>query len=189
MHDPAHVPELGDDAAAGAVHGLDDPSPRGHLFGRPEPRRAGPAQPLLRNTGGFGDDQSSAGALCIVLGHDRGGHVGPRAAPAGERGHEDAVGRIDGTDRDGIEQGRHRRGTPQNLKDRANYTGLRPALASVRAVRFPRSGQQTAQLHGCRAIADSIRGFYRARQAAASAWGLRQGGPIRGERLAGAMQR
>ena len=104
---PAHMPDLADDLAARVVHRLHDRPPRIDLRVGPDARCERPAQALLADAGGLGEDQPGAGALGVILGHDRGRHVLAGGAAAGERGHEDPVLRLDGADADRVEQGRH----------------------------------------------------------------------------------
>jgi hypothetical protein len=107
MHEPPHVPQLRHDPAAGVVHRLDDRPPRGDLRARPQPGRERPAQALLADPRGLGDDQPGLRALRVVARHDRRRHVVTAGAGAGERGHQDAVRCGDGTETDRIEEGRH----------------------------------------------------------------------------------
>ena len=55
----------------------------------------------------FGEDEAGGGALGVVVGHDGRGDVVGRAAEAGERGHEDAVGEVEVAELDGVEEGWH----------------------------------------------------------------------------------
>ena len=57
------------------VHGGGDLAPALHLLGRPQARRVGIAHALRRHGGGFRQDQARAGALRVVLGHQRIGHA------------------------------------------------------------------------------------------------------------------
>jgi hypothetical protein len=99
---PAHVPDLADDLSAAVVHGLHDGPPGIDLLVGPDPRRERPAQTLLGDAGGLGEDQAGAGALRVILDHERGRHVLAGGAAAGERGHEDPVLRLDGADADRV---------------------------------------------------------------------------------------
>ena len=103
-------------ASAPAVPELEhDPPPRGvHVIGHALPPRdlrlvvdtrlvpEGGAS--LHCHGGLGDDETRAGPLTVVLGHERAGDVPAVGATASERGHEDAVRRLDGADVKGLEK-------------------------------------------------------------------------------------
>src|SRR5258708_1198431 len=52
----------------------------------------------------LGDDEAGAGALGVVLDHDRGGDVVGGATQSRERRHEDAIGKVKVTDLDWIEK-------------------------------------------------------------------------------------
>ncbi len=101
MHQAPHVPELGGDAAAGLVDRRRDGPPGRDLLRIPQARRIRPAQALLADAGGFGDDQAGTGPLGVILGHQRRRHVLPRGPPPGQRRHDDPVRRRDGAERMG----------------------------------------------------------------------------------------
>ena len=69
MRDPAHVPKLKKNAAAGMVHGLGDPLPAGDLLIGIDAGCVGAARALLGNRRGFCDDQAGRCPLRIVLSH------------------------------------------------------------------------------------------------------------------------
>jgi hypothetical protein len=72
-------------------------APGSDLFGAVDAGRAGIALGLEGDLRGFSDDQPGAGALAVVLGHQRGRYVARlQAAQAGEGGHEYAVGQGEG---------------------------------------------------------------------------------------------
>ncbi|MOA14516.1 hypothetical protein D3C78_1346220 [compost metagenome] len=108
MRDAAHMPQLGHDAPARAVHGVGDPLPAFELLRPVQAGHIGIALALLADRRGFADQQAGAGALGIVGGHQgRGNGIG--SAVARQRGHRHAVGQVQlaGTHR--IEQCRHGR--------------------------------------------------------------------------------
>jgi hypothetical protein len=105
MDHAAHVPELGDHAAPGLVERLGHRLPPFDLLCGPQARRIRPAKAFAADAGGFGNDQPGAGALGIVLGHDRRGHAIAPGAATGEGRHQDAVGGRDGAKRERLEQG------------------------------------------------------------------------------------
>ncbi|MCY1506190.1 hypothetical protein D9M68_404290 [compost metagenome] len=100
----ADMPELGEDAPAGGMHGVGDLAPAGDLFGAMDARRPGIALALAADLGAFGNDQPGAGALGVVLGHQLGGDIAGAGPRAGHRRHHDAVGGFDPAECIGGEQ-------------------------------------------------------------------------------------
>ena len=94
------------DFSAFRVHGFRYRLPAFNLFLRVEPGHIGVALALLADGGGLSDEQACAGALRVVGGHQRCGH-GARRAVARERRHDDAVGKGDGADSNGVKKGGH----------------------------------------------------------------------------------
>ena len=96
----AAVPDLQEYPSAFGMHGIGDFFPAGDLCcginARFHPER-GIALHCHRR---FGDQQSAAGALGLVLDHDVGRHVVGIGAATGQRRHENAIGRADGTELD-----------------------------------------------------------------------------------------
>lgn len=92
VRDPADVPELGEDAPAGGVHRVGDLAPAGDLLGAVDARCPGVALALPADLGAFGNNQAGAGALAVVLGHQRGGDFATGGAGTGHRRHDDAIG-------------------------------------------------------------------------------------------------
>lgn len=88
------MPELEHDLAAFRMHGIGDGFPAFHLrVGvdaglHPERRIA------FHDHRGLGDDQTGAGSLRVVFGHERRGIVISIRTATRERGHEDAVGEL-----------------------------------------------------------------------------------------------
>ncbi|MNP27925.1 hypothetical protein D3C76_1208590 [compost metagenome] len=102
---PPGVPHLHGAMAAIGVDAFVDTLPGGDLLGAVDARRAGIAFGLEGNLRGFGDDQPGAGALAVVLGHQRGRYVTRlEAAQAGEGGHEHAVGQGERADFQGLQE-------------------------------------------------------------------------------------
>src|SRR3990167_6719331 len=85
------VPQLQNDFAACSVHGLGHIAPATYLLIRPDTGGIRVADAHWGHGGGFTDDQAGAGALHVVLGHQRVGHAAFIGAAAGQRGHDDAV--------------------------------------------------------------------------------------------------
>jgi len=95
MDQPAHVPQLRDDAAARGMDCLGDGLPAFDLRIGPQPRRRRPAEPFLRNSRRFGDDQPGRGALAIIFNRKFVGDEAGAGTAARQRRHDDAVGRVD----------------------------------------------------------------------------------------------
>nr|GEZ30768.1 hypothetical protein [Tanacetum cinerariifolium] len=94
--EPAHMPELTNDFAAGRVYGIGDGAPASDLRFAPDPGGCRIAAPLGRDVGGFGDDQPGGGALGVVGGMQFTGHAVFFVAAAGDGRHDDSVGHCDG---------------------------------------------------------------------------------------------
>jgi hypothetical protein len=107
MHDPAHMPELAEDAAARLVHRVHHRLPRLHLLLGPVAGRIGPTEALPAHSGRLGDDEAGRRALAVVVDHQLGRHMLARGAAAGHGRHDDTVGAEDGAELDGIEERRH----------------------------------------------------------------------------------
>ena len=102
-----NVPQLQDDLAACSVHGLGHIAPAAYLIIRPD---AGGIRVTDAHRGygrGFTDDQPSAGALHVVLGHHRVGHAAFIGAAAGQRRHDDAVVELQIANLDRVEKRSH----------------------------------------------------------------------------------
>ncbi|MNZ89279.1 hypothetical protein D3C78_1081910 [compost metagenome] len=95
VRDPSDVPELGEDASAGSMHGVGNLAPACDLLGAVDARSPGIALALAADLGAFGNDQAGAGALGVVLGHQLGGDIAGGRARAGHRRHHDAVAGLD----------------------------------------------------------------------------------------------
>jgi hypothetical protein len=103
-----HVPQLREDVPAGGMNRVGHRLPALDLGGIPQARRKGPAEPFAADPCRFADDQTGAGALGVIIGNDRRRHAIAGRPAAGERRHDDAVGRTHGAELDGIEQAWHR---------------------------------------------------------------------------------
>ena len=79
------------------------------LLGAIQARHVGIALALVADGRGLGDQQAGAGALRVVLGHQRRGDRARRAG-AGEGRHHDAVVQLQVACADGIEKAGHRQG-------------------------------------------------------------------------------
>jgi len=75
MRDPAHVPQLQCDLAAGGVDRVGDGLPAGDLGLAVDARRVQVALAERIDLGGLGDDQAGAGTLAVVLDGQRRGHA------------------------------------------------------------------------------------------------------------------
>eukprot|EP01107_Rhizomastix_libera_P013519 TRINITY_DN3743_c0_g1_i1.p2 TRINITY_DN3743_c0_g1~~TRINITY_DN3743_c0_g1_i1.p2 ORF type:complete len:321 (+),score=-27.56 TRINITY_DN3743_c0_g1_i1:263-1225(+) len=107
MGDAAHVPQLQDDAAAGAMDGVGHLAPGRHLLLAVDARSVQVALGHGADGAGLGDDEAGTGALAVVLHRQGTGLVAGDGPVAGQGGHDDAVGQGNVADGDRIEQGRH----------------------------------------------------------------------------------
>jgi hypothetical protein len=99
--DAAAVHQLHDDPAAPCVHGLGDAAPAGFLLVVRDPGLAGVGARLRVRVGALGDDQADAGALPVVLDDEVARHARGTGAHPGQRGHDDAVGKLEVAQGDG----------------------------------------------------------------------------------------
>ena len=100
------VPDLQEYLATFGMHRLSHQLPAVNLRGGINAWRVGITLALRRNVGGLGNHQAGRSALAIVLGHHGIRHVARLGASgAGQRRHDYAVGKLEGTQRVGLEQG------------------------------------------------------------------------------------
>ena len=92
MNEAAHVPELGEDAAARAVHGIGYFPPVSDALGAPQPAGVRPTAAFEADVGCLRYDQPRRGSLGIVRGHEVGRNMVARSAAPGQRRHPDSVG-------------------------------------------------------------------------------------------------
>ena len=102
----SHMPELDHDLATGGMDCVRDVFPGGHLCVVPDARDVDIALALVADRRGLGDDQPGAGALRVVGAHQGVGQS-PGCTVAGQRGHHDAVGEVQASGLDGVEQSGH----------------------------------------------------------------------------------
>src|SRR5258708_5441169 len=98
------MPDLDEDASATLMHAVRDLAPAGYLFSGVDAGRVLITLTLLRNLAGFGDQQSCAGALPVIL--DRqwtGPHARDRAV-AGQGRHHKPIGQGDRAKLEGLEE-------------------------------------------------------------------------------------
>src|ERR1700751_920237 len=95
MRDAAHMPELEQDLSAGLVHGVSYSSPRLHLLGGVDARRADVTDTLRTDLGGLGHDQSGACALRVIRRGEWVGYVAGKRPAARHRRHHHAVGKFE----------------------------------------------------------------------------------------------
>ena len=105
--DAADMPDLGEDTAAGLVHGAGDGLPALDLLLAPEAGDIGIADRQGGDGHALADDQAGGGALAVVFGHQGARHMAGRAG-AGEGRHDDAVGQGEVAQADRVEEIRHR---------------------------------------------------------------------------------
>ena len=92
MRYPPDMPELQKDPAARAMHGIGHALPAGDLVGAVDAGRTRIADALRRHLRRLADDQAGAGALRVIGGVERPGHVARPGAIARHRRHHHAVG-------------------------------------------------------------------------------------------------
>ena len=107
VRDAPDVPQLHHNFAVGLVDGLGHFFPAVELLGAVQAGHVGVALRLRADGGGFSDQQAGAGALGVVLRHQR-GRDGVWGAVARQRCHRNAVGQLQATGLNGIEQSGHR---------------------------------------------------------------------------------
>jgi hypothetical protein len=97
MGNAPDMPELIEDQAAGLMHRLGDPMPRLHLLTAVDAGCPGVTLALHRYLRGLAHDQRCGGALCVVAGGKRTGHIARLACPrAGQWRHDDAMRQVEG---------------------------------------------------------------------------------------------
>lgn len=92
------VPDLHEDFAALGVHSSGSFFPGFDLCGVVNSGFVDKGRSVFGNHGALGDDQSGAGALLIVLGHECVGQMPCTGTRTGQRCHEHAVGQGNGAD-------------------------------------------------------------------------------------------
>ena len=121
----ASVPNLHEDLAAFGVHRLGGGLPGFDLSGVVNARLVHKRRGVFRNHRALGDDQAGAGALAVVLGHERVGHV-PRIGPrTGQGGHEHAVVQGESASAKGFKQHGVRSDQKKNKTDKRSCPCVR----------------------------------------------------------------
>jgi hypothetical protein len=95
MGDPPHMPQLRENPAAGAVDGVGDRLPTGHLLGRMDARRSDVADTLPTRLSRLGDDQPRRCTLRVIGRGKRIWDIVLDRAAARHRSHHDAVGKFE----------------------------------------------------------------------------------------------
>ena len=90
------MPELKKRAASGAMYGIGDATPAGHLVVGIDAGCVGTARTLLRNRCGFRDDEARRCSLGIVRGHLRRWYPAWAGAHPREWSHQNSVRRLNG---------------------------------------------------------------------------------------------
>ncbi|MNN88369.1 hypothetical protein D3C81_2060450 [compost metagenome] len=86
------MPQLGENHPVHGMHGVGDFAPTGDLLRRMNARRPRITLATRFDLCAFGDQQTGAGALLVILGHQLVGDIARlRAALAGERRQDDTV--------------------------------------------------------------------------------------------------
>jgi hypothetical protein len=108
VRDPPDMPELEQHAPASRVHALDNLSPALDLFVRPDAGGVRIADPLRRDRCRFGNDEAGGGALHVIFAHERVRNSALASRPvARQRGHENAVWKLEVADSERVEEGGH----------------------------------------------------------------------------------
>ena len=105
--DPPHVPQLQQHPPTRLVHGGGDDLPTFHLFIRPNPRRVGITHAHRRHARRFGKNHPGRRTLNVVVRHQLVRDALLAGARPCERRHDDAIGKVQCADTDGIEQRWH----------------------------------------------------------------------------------
>ncbi len=98
------MPELEIDVAAAFVHAIRHLAPAGDLFLGIDAGRVLVALALLRDLGGFADQETGGRALAVVVDRQRIGNEAGESAIAGQRRHHGAIGQCDGAEFVGLEK-------------------------------------------------------------------------------------
>src|SRR5258707_321515 len=106
--DPADMPRLKQNLTTGAVYAVGHAFPTRDLFLRPDSWRVRVPTAHRRNRSSFGDYETSAGALLVVLPHQIVGNSSFTGSTSGERSHDNAIGKFPVADANWIMQCRHR---------------------------------------------------------------------------------
>lgn len=106
LGDAADMPELHHDLSACRMDGVRHFAPARKLLRRVEASHIGIALPLMRDRRRFRDEQPCRGALCVI-GDGQISRHGIRRTVARQRRQDDAVGKVEVTDLNRIEQRSH----------------------------------------------------------------------------------
>src|SRR5258707_2806308 len=90
--DSADMPKLKQNLPTGAVYALRHAFPTRDLFLRPDSRSVRVTNAHRRNRSSFGDYETSAGALLVVLPHQIVGNSSFTGSTTGQRSHDNAIG-------------------------------------------------------------------------------------------------
>ena len=153
MADAAGVHQLHDQSRADRVHGIGDITPAVGLRLVEQAGDARVAKALGRRRGAFGDDQSGAAALEVVVAHDRVGNISDRAR-AGHRRHRDAIFQRQRACCGRLEQGRgfgHEESPGCCTQDGSNRPQAKPRHRDAALRSLERAGS-TRQAAGCRRL-------------------------------------
>ena len=104
MADAPDMPELDENLATGIMNRIGHFAPAGYLFRSIEARGVLIALGQFGNLGGFGDDETGGCALAVVKRGKGTGHQTAFSPAAGQRGHDNTVGKLDIAQRIGLKQ-------------------------------------------------------------------------------------
>ena len=112
VRNPAHVPELKEDPAAGRMDGLRDQLPAIDLLRRPDARRVRIADAHRCHRRGLRHDQPRRRTLRVVLGHERIGYPSRAGTAPRQRRHDYPIRQMEIADRDRVKKAWHRAFSP-----------------------------------------------------------------------------
>src|SRR6266481_800360 len=92
IRDSADMPKLKQSLPIGVVYALRHAFPTRDLFLRPDSGRVRVTNAHRRNRSSFGDYETGAGALLVVLPHQIVGNSSFTGSTSGERSHDNAIG-------------------------------------------------------------------------------------------------
>src|SRR5271168_902226 len=105
MGDAADMPELHEDAPAALVHAVGDLFPARDLLLGIDAGRVLIALALLRNLSGLGDQEAGGGALTVIVDRERARHhAGRHRAVARQWRHDKAVGQVEWSEFERLEE-------------------------------------------------------------------------------------
>ena len=116
MGDSSDVPELKKDLASRGMNALDNFFPSCDLFGGVDPGSVGIAVAERGDGGSFANDQSSGRALAVIFGVEIIRDVAWGGSASGEWGHQDPMGKVQGSQLEWSEKAGHLGNSKSTIK-------------------------------------------------------------------------